>query len=107
MKLTERELDVLAYVLIGEKSYQSVAEILNINKSTVNTYIRRVLNKAKCTDVSDLREHIWIYDLEDRYKQLTGGAGFSLDGRMLFIGLIISLNIFVIFFALKVFKVFS
>ena len=30
MKLTERELDVLAYVLIGEKSYQSVAEILNI-----------------------------------------------------------------------------
>ena len=44
MNLTERELDVLAYVLIGEMSYQDVAEVLNINKSTVNTYMRRVMN---------------------------------------------------------------
>jgi len=104
MKLTERELDVLAFVLIGEKSYQSVAEILNINKSTVNTYVRRVLNKAKCTDVSDLKEQIRINDLKDRYKELTGSADSSLNGKILFISLIISLNIFVIFFALKAFN---
>ncbi len=104
MKLTERELDVLACVLVGEKSYQLVAEILDINKSTVNTYMRRVLNKAKCTDVADLKEHIWIDDdLEYRYKELIEGSSSYSYRKILTIGIIIALNIFTIILALKAF----
>ena len=78
MKLTERELDVLAYVLIGEKSYQSVAEILKIHKSTVGTHVRKILVKTGCTTPSELKEHVKVGELELRYKEL---AELSVDSR--------------------------
>ncbi len=103
MNLTERELDVLAYVLIGEMSYQDVAEVLNINKSTVNTYMRRVMNKTQCADISNLKQYIEIDDLEDRYKGLTGGVGLSLNHKtLLTASVIVALNILVTLVAIKI-----
>lgn len=70
MKLTERELDVLACVLIGEMSYQNVAEILKIHKSTVGTHVRKILVKSGCITPSELKEHIKVGELELRYKEI-------------------------------------
>ena len=78
MKLTERELDVLACVLVGRKSYQSVAEILKIHKSTVGTHVRKILVKTGCATPSELTEYVKIRELELRYKEL---AELSVDSR--------------------------
>lgn len=71
MNLTERELDVLACILIGKESYKSVGELLNISHSTVGTYLRRSFNKTNCKTRLDLKLHIGERLLEKRYYRLT------------------------------------
>ncbi len=55
MKLTERELDVLACILVGEKSLRSTARLLHISHSAVGTYFQRALEKTKCETKDGLK----------------------------------------------------
>ena len=71
MNLTERELDVLACILIGEKSYKSVGELLNIRHSTVGTHLRRSFDKTNCKTRLDLKQYIGERQLKKRYYRIT------------------------------------
>lgn len=71
MNLTERELDVLACILIGKESYKSVGELLNISHSTVGTHLRRSFNKTNCKTRLDLKLYIGERQLKERYYRLT------------------------------------
>lgn len=101
MKLTERELDVLACVLIGGKSYQSMAEILKIHKSTVGTHVRKVLVKTGCDTTLDLMNYLRIGDLENRYKDLVDISNTPSKCKELTYFFIAFLFFFMIFFTSK------
>lgn len=101
MKLTERELDVLACVLIGGKSYKSVAEMLKIHKSTVDTHVRKILVKTGCNTTLDLMNYLRIGDLENRYRDLVDISSTPSKCKELTYFFIAFLLFFVIFFTYK------
>ena len=46
--VTKRELEVVACILIGEKTYKATGRLLNISPKTVETHLRRVVDKYNC-----------------------------------------------------------
>ncbi len=104
MNLTERELDVLACIIIGNQSYRSTSEILKIHKSTVSSHIRKILEKTKCETALDLRNYLKIGDLENRYKGLTREPLISLKKNELTYLLISALFLLMLCLAAKLFK---
>ena len=101
MKLIERELDVLACVLIGGKRYQSVAEILKIHKSTVGTHVRKALVKTGCDTTLDLMHYLRMGDLENRYRDLVDISNTPSKCKELTYFFISFLFFFMIFFTSK------
>lgn len=70
MKLTERELDVLACILVGEKSLRSTAKLLHISHSAVGTYFQRALDKTRCETKDGLKNQVKMNHLKIRYELL-------------------------------------
>ena len=104
MNLTERELDVLACVIVGNQSYKSTSEILKIHKSTVSSHIRKILEKTKCETALDLKNYLKIEDLENRYKGLTREPLIPLNKDELTYLLISSLFLLILCFISKLLK---
>ncbi len=63
----DRELDVLACIFVGEKQYKSVAKLLNISPKTVESYVRRTMNRYNCASRYDILKHLDIEKLKTRY----------------------------------------
>jgi DNA-binding NarL/FixJ family response regulator len=55
--LTEREIQILKYLLKGDKS-KDIASSLGIHSSTIGTYKFRILNKLKVPNVIKLKEYV-------------------------------------------------
>lgn len=70
INFSQKELDVLACVLIGKETYKSTGRLLNISPKTVETYIRRSLMRCKCKAKSDLTKYSDTKELEKRYYYL-------------------------------------
>ena len=70
MKLSKREMDVLACILVGEKSLKSTAKLLHISHSAVGTYFQRALEKTRCETKDGLKKRIEMSHLEIRYELL-------------------------------------
>lgn len=94
MNLTERELDVLACILIGKESYKSVGKLLNISHSTVGTYLRRSFNKTNCKTRLDLKLYIGERQLTKRYHRLTQKDMLSHKNYHLVIIILVMLILF-------------
>ncbi len=62
IRLSSREIETLTYYLQG-KSTSEIANILNLKKVTVDTYMRNVKFKFNCTTRSQLYETLWKLDI--------------------------------------------
>ncbi len=105
MKLSKRELDVLSCIVIGKKSYKSTAKILNINKVTVSTYVRRMLVKIKCEQPSKSEIYLATKNLWQRYETLTNPSITSQKCDILSFYFMLSLFTFVLTFASKIINI--
>lgn len=103
MNLTERELDVLACIIIGKQSYRSTSEILKIHKSTVGTHVRKVLAKMECDTTMDLKLYLNTDDLEYRYRELVRNTNDFQKNKILIYLLIAWVLLFFAYFVSKTF----
>ncbi len=60
--LSEREVEVLTYLLVGKSSKQ-IAEELFISKHTVDTHRKNILEKTKLSSTAELVGHIQNYSI--------------------------------------------
>lgn len=68
--LTERELDVVACILVGNLSYKTTATLLGISYKTVDSYLRRAYTKLDVTNKYDFKENIDFQMLQQRYTEI-------------------------------------
>lgn len=74
IRFSDRELDVLACVIIGEKSYKSTGKLLNISPKTVETHLRRTLIRCNCDVKSEMIKYLDFQNLEKRYNSIVGNV---------------------------------
>lgn len=69
--LTERELDVVACILVGNLSYKTTATLLGISYKTVDSYLRRAYTKLDVTNKYDFKKKIDFQMLQQRYTEIS------------------------------------
>jgi tetratricopeptide (TPR) repeat protein/DNA-binding CsgD family transcriptional regulator len=80
VKLTNRELDILACLMYRRVSDPAIAELLTINKRTVETHIRNITQKLNCSTRTIrklVEEKIGSTDLANHYQNLLYELGFK------------------------------
>jgi DNA-binding CsgD family transcriptional regulator len=80
VKLTNRELDILACLMYRRVSDPTIAEILTINKRTVETHIRNITQKLNCSTRTIrklVEEKTGSNQLADHYQNLLCELGFK------------------------------
>jgi len=48
-RFPQREIEVVACLLIGGKTYKTAGRLLNISPKTIETHLRRVTERCNCT----------------------------------------------------------
>ena len=69
IEISQREMEVIACMVIGGKSYKETGRLLGISPKTVETHLRRVTDKYRCTK-SDLRRAIGQEKLTEVYNHI-------------------------------------
>lgn len=68
-ELTRREMEVISCILIGEKTYKTTGKLLGISPKTVETHLRRVIEKHHCLK-SELINIIGYEKLQTIYQSI-------------------------------------
>ena len=58
IKLTHREIDVIACILNGRTSKKAMAEFLSIEPRTAETHVRNVIHKLRCSSWEHVRDQV-------------------------------------------------
>ena len=80
VRLTNRELDIMACMLYRRVSDPTIAELLTINKRTVETHIRNITQKLNCPTRAIrklVEEKVGSTQLADHYQSLLYDLGFN------------------------------
>lgn len=72
-RFSQREIEVVACLLIGEKTYKTAGRLLNISPKTVETHLRRVTERCNCAK-SELLNIIGHEKLKETYQAIEGNT---------------------------------